>query len=308
MVTHSAFSHPDLVVGVGTSDDAGVYALPGSDGRALVQSVDYFTPIVDDPGDWGRIAAANALSDIYAMGASPITALQLLGWPRGKIPFSVASEVMAAGADTMAAAGCVVVGGHSIDAGEPTFGYAVTGLVPLDGVVTNAGAQAGDKLVLTKPLGTGIVTTAHKAGACPPHLLAEAVGIMSELNRPAGEALAMGAHAATDVTGFGLLGHLAEMLDASGVGAELGEVPILDGVAELLDAGYYPGGSNRNLDAIRSRVEGDLDRVRLLADAQTSGGLLVALPEELVDRYLESVEGAVRIGRVTADHGRISLL
>lgn len=297
------------MVGVGTSDDAGVFSLPGSVELALVQSVDYFTPIVDDPGDWGRITAANALSDIYAMGAKPLTALQLLGWPRGELPFSVASEVMAAGADAMAAAGCVVVGGHSIDAPEPSFGYAVTGLVAVDRVVTNAGARPGDNLLLTKPLGSGIVTTAHKAGACPPALLAEAVRVMSALNRAAGEALQpAGAHAATDVTGFGLLGHLVEMLDASGVGAVIGEVPVLDGVAGLLEAGYFPGGSERNLEAVRSRVRGDLARLRLLADAQTSGGLLVAVPDAGMDAYLEAVAGAVRIGEFTDHSGEIELL
>jgi selenide, water dikinase len=295
-------------VGVGTSDDAGVYALPGPDGRALVQTVDYFTPIVDDAGDWGRIAAANALSDVYAMGATPLTALQLLGWPRGDLPLDLAGEVMAAGADTMTAAGCVVVGGHSIDAPEPSFGYAVTGLVPADRVVTNAGARAGDHLVITKPLGTGIITTAHKAGACPPRVLAEAVEVMSTLNRQAGEALHdAGAHAATDVTGFGLLGHLAEMLDASGVGAKVGEVPVIEGVAELLEAGYYPGGSERNLESVRPRVKGDLERLSLLADAQTSGGLLVAVPDRGLDRYLEAVPAAVVIGEFTARSGEIVL-
>lgn len=296
------------MVGVGTSDDAGVFTLPGADDRALVQSVDYFTPIVDDAGDWGRIAAANALSDIYAMGAEPLTAMQLLGWPRGKIPFSVATEVMAAGADTMAAAGCVVVGGHSIDAPEPSFGYAVTGLVPVDRVVTNGGARAGDNLVLTKPLGSGIITTAHKAGVCPPDVLAEAVQVMSTLNRAAGEALhSGGAHAATDVTGFGLLGHLAEMLEASGVGATIAEVPVMEGVIGLLGDGHYPGGSERNLESVRSLVKGDLSRLRLLADAQTSGGLLVAIPDDGLNRYLDAVPGAVRIGEFTARPGEIFL-
>lgn len=296
------------MVGVGTSDDAGVYLLPGGDGRALVQTVDYFTPIVDDAADWGRIAAANALSDVYAMGARPLTALQLLGWPRDRIPFSVAGEVMAGGADIMLAAGCVVVGGHSIDAVEPTFGYAVTGLVAAEDVVTNAGARPGDQLVLTKPLGTGIIATAHKAGACPAPVLAGAVEAMTSLNDRAGAALhPSGAHAATDVTGFGFLGHLAEMLDASGVGAEIGGVPVLEGATELLAAGHFPGGSERNLAAVRSRVDGDPARLPLLADAQTSGGLLVALPAAGVAGYLEAVPGAVRVGEITATRGRIRL-
>lgn len=297
-------------MGIGTSDDAGVFLLPGPDRRALVQSVDYFTPIVDDPRSWGRIAGANALSDLYAMGATPLTALQLVGWPRDAIPFEVAAQVVEGGADTMAAAGCVIVGGHSIADTEPTYGFSVTGLVALERVVTNAGAKPGDSLVLTKPLGTGIVATAHKSQACPDRLLAEAVELMARLNDVAGASLhSLGAHAATDVTGFGLLGHLAEMVDASGVGAfvDVASVPVLEGVSELLESGFYPGGSRRNLTAVEERLEGDLDTVAILADAQTSGGLLVALPAGSVTGYLEAVAGAVVIGEITDREGRIEL-
>lgn len=298
------------MVGIATSDDAGVMRMPGGDGRALVQTVDFFTPIVDDPGDWGRIAATNALSDIYAMGAVPLTALQLIGWPRDTLPFETAAEVVQAGADVMAAAGCVIVGGHSIDDAEPTYGFAVTGLVDQEAVITNAGARPGDGLVLTKPLGAGIATTAHKAGSCPPEVLEQVVEMMSTRNVQAGAALRPnGAHAATDVTGFGLLGHLAEMLDASDTGAaiETARVPIIEGIRHLYDLGFYPGGSRRNLQAVSGRVTGEEDAVALLADAQTSGGLLVALPPDKVDSYLADVPGSVMIGDITDEAGQMVL-
>ncbi|MGA7271534.1 MAG: selenide, water dikinase SelD [Acidimicrobiia bacterium] len=310
LVEHRASRHVDLMVGLDTSDDAGVMRLPGGDGRALVQTVDFFTPIVDDPGDWGRIAATNALSDIYAMGATPLTALQLLGWPRDTLPFEAASEVVMGGADVMAVAGCVIVGGHSIDDAEPTYGFAVTGLVDQEAVVTNAGARPGDVLVLTKPLGAGIATTAHKAGKCPPEVLARVVSTMATLNDRAGAALRPNrAHAATDVTGFGLLGHLTEILEASGVGAviEVAKVPVIDGIRLLYEQGFYPGGSRRNLAAVSGRVEGDEDAVAILADAQTSGGLLVALPTDTVDSYLADVSGSEVVGHITDHRGRILL-
>ncbi len=310
LLDHPAATHPDLVVGTATSDDAGVLLLPGSSGQALVQTVDFFTPIVDDAYDWGRVAAANALSDIYAMGAVPITALQLLGWPRESLPFQLAGRVISGGADIMAKAGCVIVGGHSIDDAEPTYGFAVTGLVQIEDVVTNAGARVGDVLLLTKPLGSGVVTTALKSGGCPAAVAAQAVEVMSSLNDVAGRSLRpAGASAATDVTGFGLLGHLTEMLNASHVGAaiDVGSVPLMDGVADLYAAGFYSGGSRRNLEAARPRLEGNLDAAPLLADAQTSGGLLVALPAHRVEQYSAAVPGAVVIGRCTGDVGRIAL-
>lgn len=303
-------SAPGLLVGFGTADDAGVFAIPGLDERALVQSVDFFTPIVDDPHHWGRIAAANALSDIYAMGAEPLTALQLLAWPREGIPLDVAGEVLTGGADTMAEAGCVIVGGHSIDGAEPTFGFAVTGLIDVKQVVTNAGAAPGDVLVLTKPLGSGIVATAHKAGECPAGVLEETVELMAQLNRIAGSALSShGAHAATDVTGFGLMGHLVEMLEASSAGAviHVEAVPVIGGVVALMEAGFYPGGSRRNLASVSPQVDGDDSFLPLLADAQTSGGLLVALPPDRVSGYLHSVPGAVEVGRVTERVGIVEL-
>jgi selenide,water dikinase len=304
VIDHPATTHPDLTVGLATSDDAGVYAL--GDGRALVQTVDIFTPVVNSPRDWGRIAAANALSDIYAMGATPLTALQYIAWPRDRLAFDIASQVIAAGMDVMAAANCTVVGGHSIDGPEPTYGFAVTGTVPVDRVVTNAGARPGDVLVLTKPLGMGVITTAIKREKCPPELAARAIELMAMLNEEAGAALwAHQATAATDVTGFGLLGHLREMCRASGVGAriDLAAVPVLEGVAELLALGMWAGGSERNRRAIEPDVQTavDPDRLRPLVDAQTSGGLLVSLPESQVEGYLTVVHGAARIGVCTSD-------
>lgn len=302
MKDHPAAVHPDLLVGMGSGDDAGVYAL--GDGRALVQTVDIFTPVVDSPTDWGRIAAANALSDLYAMGATPLTALQYLAWPRDELAFELASEVIAAGMDVMGEAGCTVVGGHSIDGPEPTYGFAVTGLVEADAMVTNAGADPGDALVLTKPLGLGIITTAIKRGTCPKEVASEAIRVMTALNAEAGAALRRhGAAAATDVTGFGLLGHLRELCRASKVGAELeaARIPVIDGARELLAEGAWAGGSRRNLDSLLPDVSTELEEldIKLLADAQTSGGLLVALPPEAADGYVDEVAGAAVIGVIT---------
>jgi selenide,water dikinase len=297
-------------VGTGTSDDGGVYRL--SPGRALVQTVDFFTPVVDDPYDWGRIAAANALSDVYAMGGTPLTALQLVGWPRDTIPFTVLGEVVRGGADTMAAAACTIVGGHSIDATEPTYGFAVTGVVDPDRMVTNAAAQPGDLLVLTKPIGTGIVATAIKRGACPPSVAEAAVEGMARLNDAAAAAMVeVGVKAATDVTGFGLLGHLVEMVSASGAGAvvEAVLVPVIAGAWELLDQGHYPGGSQRNVEAVTPYLDGEADprTVRMLADAQTSGGLLIAVPPSGHDALVERLPEAVVIGEIDDREGTIRI-
>ncbi|MEX0797536.1 MAG: selenide, water dikinase SelD [Acidimicrobiia bacterium] len=303
---HRALAHPDLLVGLSVADDAGVFAL--GDGRALVQTVDIFTPVVDDAYDWGRIAAANALSDIYAMGAEPITALNYLAWPRDQLPFEVSAGVLQGGFDVMAEAGCTVVGGHSVDSPEPSFGFAVTGLVSSDAVVTLAGARPGDILVLTKPLGIGIITTAIKREICPEPIARSAVDTMTRLNRAAGAALGgADAHAATDVTGFGLLGHLREMVEASGVGAVVRspDVPVLDGARELLEQGAWAGGSKRNFESVRSIVASDVDEfsLRLLADAQTSGGLLVAMDRASVDGYLDLVPGSADIGEIVTGSG-----
>ena len=301
---HAATTHPDLVVGLSTSDDAGVFAL--GDDRALVQTVDIFTPVVDSPTDWGRIAAANALSDIYAMGATPMTALQYLAWPRGELPFAIATEVISAGMDVMSEAGCTVIGGHSIDSPEPTYGFAVTGITSVDAVVSNAGARPGHSLVLTKPLGIGIITTAIKRQACPPELAKTAIELMASLNDKAGASLQLHrASAATDVTGFGLLGHLNEMCQGSGVGAviRLDAVPILEGVPELLGQGMWAGGSERNLRFIEPDLitDHDVEKWKPLIDAQTSGGLLVALPPEEVAGYIDDVPGSAHVGEITSD-------
>lgn len=283
-----------------------MYAL--GDGRALVQTVDIFTPVVDSATDWGRIAAANALSDIYAMGATPVTALQYIGWPRGELPFELAGDVIEGGMDVMASVGCTVVGGHSIDSPEPTFGYAVTGLVDLDHVITNAGGRAGDVLVLTKPLGVGVATTAIKRGDCPDDLERAAIEIMASVNQRAGEHLhSHGARAATDITGYGLLGHLREICLASGTGADVffDQVPVLDGVPELVAAGVWPGGSQRNLESLRPEVRTDrrLDELKICVDAQTSGGLLVALPESAAEEYVRALGAGAVIGQLTSEKG-----
>jgi selenide, water dikinase len=303
--THPAATHPDLIVGTSTSDDAGVYRL--SDDRALVQTVDFFTPVVDDAYDWGRIAATNALSDVYAMGGTPLTALQMVGWPRGVIPFEVLGDVIRGGADVMAEAGCTIVGGHSIDDAEPKYGFAVTGLVDPDMVVTNASARPGDVLVLTKPIGTGIIATAIKRGACPEEVATAAVGWMTLLNEAAARAMcSVGVTAATDVTGFGLLGHLLEITAASGVSAAVDSaaVPVIGGAWALLDAGYFPGGSDRNVEAVTPFVTGSPDprRLRMLADAQTSGGLLMAVQPDSLDALLAAL-GAVGVAAVIGSVG-----
>ena len=296
------------MVGIGSADDAGVFRL--SDEVALVQSVDYFTPIVDDPFDWGRIGAANALSDVYAMGGVPLTALQIVGWPRDTLPFDLLGDVLAGSARVLVEAGCTLVGGHSIDDPEPKFGLAVTGTVHPDRIITNSGASQDEVLVLTKPLGTGIVSTALKAGVAPPEVTAAATDWMTTLNDTARDAmLAAGASAATDVTGFGLLGHLGELLAASGVGAQidLDSVPFLDGARQLIADGFVPGGTKRNLAHAVSFTEfgktSDIDRT-LLADAQTSGGLLIAVDPAgaaaIVDRLGEP---AAIIGRLRSGSG-----
>jgi selenide,water dikinase len=299
-----------LVVGLSTGDDAGVLRLP--DGRLMVQTVDYFTPVVDDPGDWGRIAAANALSDIYAMGATPSTALQLIGWPRGKLSFDLLGEVILGGVAKLQEAGCLLIGGHSIDDPEPKYGFAITGFVEEDHLTTNGGARPGDRLVLTKPIGTGIISTAIKNGRAEPAVIAEAIETMAELNAGAARAAAaIGVHAATDVTGFGLLGHLGEMLVASGVAAivEHQSVPLIEGVRELAKAGVVPGGTGRNLAAVEQLTDfGDLDPADrlILADAQTSGGLLISVAAaktlELVEALAaENTRAAAIIGEIVED-------
>ena len=269
-------SGPDLLVGVETGDDAAVVRVEG--GRAVVLTTDFFTPVVDDPYDWGRIAAANALSDVYAMGGEPLVAVNLLAWPRDRIPFDVAADVLRGGAAVAREAGCHLAGGHSVDDVEPKYGLAVTGLADPERLLRNDSAVAGVPLTLTKPLGLGVLNNRHKATG---EVFPDAVEVMTTLNRDASRAaLAVGARAATDVTGFGLLGHLLKLCRASGVTAvvEAGAVPYVDGARGSLAAGYVPGGSRRNLEWVRPHLSArvDEDELVLLADAQTSGGLLVA--------------------------------
>ena len=280
------------------------------DGRALVVTLDFFTPIVDDPYDFGRIAAANALSDVYAMGGRPLFALNLLSFPRKLLPDGLAEEIVRGGAEKAREAGAPVLGGHSIDDAEPKYGMVAVGEVDPATMLSIDRARSGDDLVLTKPLGSGIVATAIKAGTCPPDVLRAAVEMMARLNRDASEAaLAAGARAATDVTGYGLIGHLGNMLRASGVSARIdaAAVPILDGVAALVEAGHVPGGTRRNqkdaADSV-SYAEGVDEATRtLLADAQTSGGLLIAIPPDRTATLIRELkargEGGAHIGRVT---------
>jgi len=286
----------DLLVGFDTADDAAVYRL--REDLAVVVTTDFFTPIVDDPYDWGRIAATNALSDVYAMGGAPLLALNLVAWPREDLPFELLARVLDGGADVVRAAGALVGGGHSIDDAEPKYGLAVVGTVDPAHVLTNAGAQPGDALVLTKPIGLGVISTALKRDVAPAQLLDEAVRVMTTLNDTARDAaLEIGdsVHAATDVTGFGLVGHLREMLVASGVGAEIDSaaVPVIDGVRDLLAAGMVAGGTQRNHAFVSDSVDwGGLPEPEqlLLADAQTSGGLLLAVASERVDALVDALE------------------
>jgi selenide,water dikinase len=267
----------ELLVGLDTGDDAAAVRISGS--IALIATTDFFTPVVDDAYDWGRIAAANALSDVYAMGGTPVVAVNLLGWPRETLPFELAAEVLRGGLDVCGQAGCHLAGGHSIDDPEPKYGLAVTGVADPDRLLRNDAGRAGLPLTLTKPLGIGVLNSRHKATG---ERSEPAIDTMTTLNDAASRAaLAAGATCATDVTGFGLLGHLHKLARASGVTARLdpAAVPYLEGAREALRDGYVSGGTRRNLDWVRPHT--DLSRISedealLLADAQTSGGLLVA--------------------------------
>ena len=305
-----ASADPRVLVGTATSDDAGVVRL--SDDLAIVQTVDFFTPIVDDPYAFGRIAATNALSDVYAMGGTPVSALNLVAYPLDRLGPEVLAEILRGGADAATAAGAAIVGGHSIDDPEPKYGLAVTGTVHPDRVLTNAGGRAGDALVLTKPLGAGTVATAIKRGLADPELVERAIEVMTTLNaRASAQALEAGAHALTDVTGFGLLGHLHELALASGLAAEVdaSAVPAIEGVLDLL-AGEraLAGGSQRNradAEGFAAYADGVGEaRRRLVCDAMTSGGLLAAVAPNraarmegwVVGRLVEGEPGTIRVG------------
>jgi selenide,water dikinase len=272
-----------------------VYRL--DDETALIQTVDFFPPIVDDPYAFGQIAVANALSDVYAMGGTPLLALNIVGFPVA-LPKDILGSILIGGAHKAQEAGVLIVGGHTVDDEEPKYGLSVTGIVRPGAEVTNAGAQPGDQLVLTKPIGTGIITTAGKQGVAGPEVIEYAVGIMGALNSAASHAMtSVGVHGCVDVTGFGLLGHLRGMTRASGVGAtiELSTIPFIPGAKELAEQGVAPGGTHRNLESLAPDVTWDgsvtdIEKV-LLADAQTSGGLLISVPDAATDSLLSALKG-----------------
>lgn len=302
-------THPDLLVGFNKADDAGVFRI--SESLALVQTVDFFPPIVDDPYWFGQIAAANALSDVYAMGGRPITALNIVGFPKGTLDSSILTEILRGGADKVIEAGAVIVGGHSINDKELKYGISVTGLIDPNRILTNSGAQVGDVLFLTKRLGTGLITTGIKRDLVGDDLALIAIEEMAKLNRIASELMVShGAHAATDITGYGLMGHTLEMAEGSGVTIRLfsAELPQLPEVLALAEAGMIPGGANANREYLegRYRVEGEVDPnlIHLVFDPQTSGGLLIAVPEANADAFGETLRSHALphapVGRVEA--------
>jgi selenide,water dikinase len=309
---------PHILVGVPAGDDAGVYDL--GNGQGLVQTVDVFTPSVDDPYLFGQVAAANSVSDIYAMGGKPITALSVVGFPMRKIPDSAMKDILRGGIDKMNEAHVAIIGGHSINDDQVKAGFAVTGLIDKDRIVTNAGAQPGDVLILTKPLGTGIVAFAGQIGRAAAEHLCAAGQSMAALNRTASELMVrFGAHACTDVTGFSLMGHLAEMARASGVDVELvwDDIPLLPGVLEYAAAGILPGAIERNKESCSKQIDADAslpaEMVDICFDAQTSGGLLIVISEENAEALLKTlhssgIANAAVIGRATnKGPGRICL-
>ena len=292
---------PNVLSASASREDAAVYRIAAD--RALVATIDFFTPIVDDPYEFGAIAAANALSDVYVVGARPLFALGITAFPRDKLGTGLLDRIVQGGASKLGEAGVAVVGGHSVDDPEPKFGYTVIGEVHPDRAVGHEGSSAGDLLYLTKPLGTGLATTAVKRGLCPPALEREAIDVMMTLNRQASEAMVdAGATAATDVTGFGLIGHLANL--AGGADIEFHAVPFLQGIRDLADRDIFPSGSRRNHAAYREAVDwnglGEVEQL-MLCDAQTSGGLLVAIPPRGAAGFEREVPAASRIGIMRGD-------
>jgi selenide,water dikinase len=303
-----AVDDPRVLVGVPAGDDAGIYDI--GDGKALVQTVDVFTPSVDDPYTFGQVAAANSVSDIYAMGGTPMTAVSVLGFPVRKVPDRVMNEILSGGIDKMNEAGTAIIGGHSINDGEIKAGFAVTGMIDKDKIITNAGARKGDVLILTKPLGTGIVAFASQIGRADDKSVKQATESMTTLNKNASQLMVeFGAHACTDVTGFSLCGHLAEMASSSGVDVEVlwDNIPLFLGVLEYAAAGILPGAIERNKESCGQRIIADeslsQEMVDICYDAQTSGGLLVAIAESDADDFLKALRGggvreATVIGKV----------
>lgn len=290
---------PNVIVGLDDGDDASAVRI--NDDQAVISTTDFFTPVVNDPYDWGRIAATNALSDIYAMGGTPVTTINIVGWPQDTLPLNILTEVLRGGMDVASAAGIAVTGGHSIKAPEPFYGQAATGLADPDKIMRNDAAEAGLPITLTKPIGIGILNNRHKKTG---QVFEQAIDVMTTLNRDASRAaLDAGVRAATDVTGFGLLGHLYKMMRASGVSAVIDhtKVPVIEGVRESLAEGFIPGGSRSNLDWVRPHLEvpeglAEKDLI-LLADAQTSGGLLV----------VGEVPGYPVIGETVAGEGTVTI-
>jgi selenium donor protein len=288
---------PNVLTHAAARDDAAVYRIAPD--RALVATVDFFTPIVDNPRDFGAIAAANALSDVYAVGGRPLFALGITGFPRDKLATGLLEAIVSGGAAKLAEAGVPVIGGHTVDDAEPKFGYAVIGEVNPDRAIGHEGARAGDVLFLTKPLGTGLIATAIKRGLCPPEVEREAVEIMTTLNRNASAAMIeAGATAATDVTGYGLIGHLTNL--KGGADVDFSAIPFIPGARELAERGLFPSGSRRNHDAYRGKVDwgglSEIDQL-MLSDAQTSGGLLIAIPAQNAGTFT----AGVRIGEMRDD-------
>ncbi len=304
---HKALKSKDLIVGLDSPDDGGVISVGGT---KIIQTVDFFTPILDTPYDWGRVAAANALSDIYAMGGEPLSALQLVCWPREDISFDILAEVIKGGLDVMAEAGCTVIGGHSIDDREPKYGFSVTG-VAKETLFLNNSISDKDKLYITKPLGTGIIATAIKKDIASDEEILEATNTMVLLNKDGLEfAKDNNANALTDITGFGLLGHLTEMIKGTKLSAEINSdnVPVIKGVKELLEKGIYPSGSQRNFASVEDKLiyKVEDEKIKIFCDAQTSGGLLISLPSEVTIDPKEVKEtygiNIWEIGQITAQY------
>ena len=308
-------SHPDLLVGNDTGDDAAVYRL--DDNTAIIVTVDFFTPITDDPYEFGLVSAANSLSDVYAMGGKPLVALNVVGFP-AELAVEMLGDVLKGGYDKAKEANCLIVGGHTIDDAEPKYGLSVVGLIEPGKEVSNANAQPGDVLVLTKPIGTGIVTTGVKQGITPDAILKQAVDTMAELNKGAAEAMMrVGVNSCTDITGFGLMGHLRGMVKGSGTGAviRVADVPVLPGVWDLLEKGTVPGGTFRNMSSVAEAMDWDdnlsEEQRLLMCDAQTSGGLLISVTKDRLDQLLSElavsgVETKAVVGEITAENpGRI---
>jgi selenide,water dikinase len=307
-----------VLVGAATSDDAAVYRL--SDDQALVATLDFITPVVEDPEAFGAVAATNAISDVYAMGGRPILALNVVNFPRGALPLHYLEAILRGGASKATEAGIPILGGHSVDDPELKYGMVVLGMVHPDRIVRNSGARVGDLLVLTKPLGIGIITTAIKAQVADEAIVERALRVMTTLNRAASEVMVeVGVNGATDVTGFGLLGHLAELVRGSRVGARVlaQQVPLIEGTRELADRGLIPGGSRRNLESVGPLLRwapslSDVDQL-LLADAQTSGGLLIAVPPARADALRARLQeagalSAAVIGEITPEIGVIEIV